>query len=156
MNDALRGNVADALSNAISEGFGLSEDERDLETKRMLADSSYILRGFGVFDVGVGAGVAGGTLSATPRRSRNNDKEALRDAHIKCPIGNRICASIATSRLGSRKMTIDDEQMALLIDFGSAPSAAQEDWDLNDGKLGPTDISPKYSTFPHQGLRRSD
>ena len=37
-------NVTDALSNAMSEGFGSREDGRDLEAKRMLADSIYILR----------------------------------------------------------------------------------------------------------------
>ena len=53
------GNVTDSLSNALSEGFGARDDDRDMEMKRMLVDSIYILRGFGLFEVGLGLGSLG-------------------------------------------------------------------------------------------------
>ena len=128
-------NVSDALTNAISEGLGAREEDKDLESKRMLSDSIYILRGFGLFEVGLGAGVTGKTLTATLRRSSNNDKEVFRDAYIKCPINNRICQAAATLRFGAKKLTVDDEQAALLSDFGSVSSTVLEDWTLTDEKL---------------------
>ena len=94
--------MADALSNALSGGFGLREDEMDAETIRMLADSICILRGFGLFEVGAGAGVTGKALPCPIRGSSENDKVIFRDAHIKCPVNNRIQCPAANLRLGAK------------------------------------------------------
>ena len=102
----------------------------------MMAYSIYIPRGFGLFEVGIGAGVTGQARTATQGRSPNNDKEVFRDAHIKCPINNRICAAVAPFRFGAKKMTVEDEPSALLIDFGSVSNTAMDDWAPTDKKLG--------------------
>ena len=135
VNDAPWANVTDALSNALSEGFGAMDGDRDLEAKRMTNDSIYILRGFGLFEVGLGAGITGETLTATLRRSSNNDKETFRDAHIKCPINNRICQAASSLRFGAKKLAGEGEQASLLSDFGSVASTTLEDWAPPDEKL---------------------
>ena len=161
-----RANVTEALPNASSEGFGPREDDRDLETKRMLADSLYILRGSCLFEVCLVEGVTGKELTSTIRRSSNSDKEMFRDEHTKCPINNRICCAVLVLRFGAKKLSVDEEQSALLSDFGSVPNTTLEDSTLTDEKLErrlspPTTLhaftkdATNQINFPGSVLRRS-
>ena len=75
----------------------------------MLTDSICILRGFGLFDVGLRAGASGGALTPPLRRIPDNDKETFGNAHIKCPVNDRIRCSAANLRFGSKTPTDAEE-----------------------------------------------
>ena len=46
--------VTDALASVLFDGMTERGGEKDLGTKRLLSDTLYILRGFGVFQIEVG------------------------------------------------------------------------------------------------------
>ena len=127
--------VTDALTNVLLDGMGDRGDEKDLATKRLLADTLYILRGFGMFQVELGAGQSGKALINTLRSASNNDKEIFRDAHVKCPINNRVCQASATLKFGTKRIGSEDDTTCLLSDFASVPTTMLEDWFLEDEKL---------------------
>ena len=108
--------------------------KKDLDTNRLLPDTLYILRGFGVFRIEVGEGQSGKALVNTLRSASNNDKEAFRDAHIKCPINNRMCNASTTLKFGTTRMGTEDETTCVMSDFASVPTTVLEDWFLDDEK----------------------
>ena len=127
--------VTDALTNVLLGGMGGRGDEKDMDTKRLLADTLYILRGFGLFQVELGAGQSGKALINTMRDASNNDKEIFRDAYVKCPINNRVCQASATLKFGTKRIGSEDDATCLLSDFASVPTTMLEDWFLEDEKL---------------------
>ena len=86
-----------------------------------------------MFRIEVGAGQSGKALVSTLRSESNNDKEASRDAHIKCPINNRMCNAPTTLKFGTTRMGTEDETTCMLSDFASVPTKVLEDWFLDDG-----------------------
>lgn len=70
-----RSAVADSLTNVPFDGMAGRGDDKDLDTKRLLSDTLYVLRGFGMFQVELGAGQSGKGLVNTMRPASNKDKE---------------------------------------------------------------------------------
>lgn len=79
--------------------------------------------------------MANKALTSTLRRSSNNDKDVSRDARAEFPFSSRIFSAVASLRFVAEKMTKDDEQAALLSDFGSVTNATLEDRGITDEKL---------------------
>ena len=127
--------VTDALTNVLFDGMVDRGDDKDLDTKRLLSHTLYILRGFGMFQVELGADQSAKALVNTLRSAPNNDKEISRDAHLKCPINNRVCQASATLKFGTKRMGIEDDATCMHSDFASAPTTVLEDCFLEDDKM---------------------
>ena len=97
-----------------------------MDTKRLLPDSLYILRGFGLFQLELGDGEAGKASVNTLRSAPTNDKEIFRDARLKCPINNWARHSPASLKFGTTRMGAEDEFACLLSDSPSVPTTVSD------------------------------
>ena len=109
-----RERVANTIASSLKEA---NEDAKESEYTSLIDNTIFALRGFGEFDVVIGAGAKGRALTKCIRDFANNRKDKQMEGNLRCLITNRLAIAAGTLKWGAKRLEGVGENTALLYDF---------------------------------------
>ena len=105
------------MEEIIAASYQGNKDENDSDSKSLLGDAIFAMRGFGTFDVGLGIGSYGQDSTGAILRRINNEKELIWEEGIKCNMSNRVIDATTKLKFGPKRLGAEGTEYAQQEDF---------------------------------------